>query len=133
MFSTPNKRINVTGGEYHRSHVTQYNVSDGTATRLANMEEGRYDHGCALIKNETMLSVMVAGGYDRSGNALESAALFDLTTATWSLAGQLNTGRHGTRMTTLPNSRVVVIGGWGGGSAPKYVEEYLKINHMSIH
>ena len=94
------------------SVVIEYNVTDGTSTRLQDMSEGRNYHGCTLISDDNMTAVIVAGGF-RGGYFLKSAELYDLSTALWRQAGELNYARDLTSMATLPGG-AVVMGGYNG-------------------
>jgi N-acetylneuraminic acid mutarotase len=80
-----------------------------------NLNRGRSGHTATLLQNG---KVLVAGGsvpgtvVDNFG-FLNSAELFDPTTGTWSVTGNLNTTRDGATATLLPNGKVLVAGGWG--------------------
>jgi hypothetical protein len=80
----PNGQILIAGGS-DVSDVTEsggpiasaelYDPATGAFTLTGSMEIARYEHIAALLNNG---SVMVAGGYDASGNPLASAELYSV-------------------------------------------------------
>jgi hypothetical protein len=74
------------------------------------MTTPRSGHSATLLPNGKAL---VAGGLTGAPGtgSLETAELYDPSTATWSLTGSLITPRSGHSATLLPNSKVLVAGG----------------------
>jgi N-acetylneuraminic acid mutarotase len=58
--------------------------------------------------------VLIAGGYNNS--ATSSANLFDPATNTWAIASSMSTTRYYHTMTALPSGKILVAGGWNGGT-----------------
>jgi uncharacterized repeat protein (TIGR02543 family) len=54
--------------------------------------------------------VLIAGGYN--GGALSSVEIYDPATETFSVIGNLGTGRDLHTATLLPNGKVLIAGGW---------------------
>ncbi|MFD9193227.1 DUF6603 domain-containing protein [Streptomyces phaeochromogenes] len=70
-------------------------------------------------------AVLVAGGRDRTGRALATAALFDPVRRTWTPARDLATARRGHTLTALADGRALVTGGLGAdGKALTTAEIY---------
>ncbi|MEJ3750512.1 kelch repeat-containing protein [Actinomycetes bacterium KLBMP 9797] len=61
--------------------------------------------------------VLVAGGADGTGAALDRAALYDPATKKWAATGALATGRRLHTVTLLDTGKVLVAGGVGGAAA----------------
>ena len=59
--------------------------------------------------------MLVVGGF-RNGDALATSELYDPASATWSPTGSLATARFKHTATLLPNSEVLVAGGYDGFS-----------------
>jgi hypothetical protein len=55
--------------------------------------------------------VLVLGGADPLGHALQSAELFDPNTSTFSSAGSMRVPRYGPGVALLTDGRVLVVGG----------------------
>ena len=73
----------------------------------------------ARLKNG---DVLVAGGWNtRTGSPLASAVRYDDKTKTWYPAGRLSK-RRATNLFTLPNGRVLAIGGFPGAKASDRVD-----------
>ncbi|MFO0755207.1 MAG: kelch repeat-containing protein [Byssovorax sp.] len=66
--------------------------------------------------------VLIAGGYNNS--ATNTANLFDPATNTWSIASGMSTSRYYHSMTNLPSGKILVAGGWNGGSYYASTEIY---------
>ena len=78
-----------------------------------NMNTARANHTASLLPNG---KVLVAGGWNLSGSALNSAELYDPLTGTWNSTGSLNTARSQHTATLLPSGKVLIAGGANGGS-----------------
>jgi len=74
----------------------------------ALMVVGRENHTATLLPDG---KVLLAGGWDGSGNILPSTELYDPATSTFSPAGSMGTGRVGHTATLLPNGKVLLAGG----------------------
>jgi hypothetical protein len=78
------------------------------------MTVARTAHTATLLPDG---KVLVAGGWigpDRDG-AATSAELYDPSSGTWSATGSMHGARAGQTATLLPDGRVLVAGGSGGG------------------
>ena len=73
------------------------------------MKSVRLDHAAVLLADGR---VLVAGGIDANGTALNTAEIYDPTTGHWTLTGPMPTPRAGFTMTVLPDGRVVAAGGY---------------------
>src|SRR5450432_2269941 len=74
-----------------------------------NMVTARLYHTSTLLPNG---KVLVAGGFDSSGNYLASAELYDPASGTWTPTGSLAGARDFHTATLLPNGKVLVAGGY---------------------
>ena len=70
--------------------VTRYNVVTGESKVMASMAEGRYGHGCALVKTKGRLAVLVAGGHK---GPKDTSELYDIENDTWESVGSLTSVR----------------------------------------
>lgn len=77
-----------------------------------SLSVARIGNSATLLSNG---KVLVAGGSQPifSGMPLNSSELYDPTTGTWSLTGNLNLARAGHTATLLSNGKVLVVGGSG--------------------
>ena len=111
----PNGKVLVAGG-FNRGVVGSAELYDpvaGTWSFTGNLNVARADHTATLLPNG---KVLVAGGtgtgIERDEQPWRSAELYDPATGTWSVTGNLNTGRlWGHTQTLLPNGKVLVAGG----------------------
>jgi hypothetical protein len=69
-------------------------------------------HTATLLHNGM---VLVAAGYDATGDVSASAELYDPATGTWTPTGSLNVARQAHTATLLANGKVLVAGGANGG------------------
>ena len=96
----------VTGGYRPRikylSSVDMYNLSDGTVTKLPNLNQGRSSHGCAKFKqhpSDVEWSYIVAGGY--SGSYLSSIEILYKGAKKWIKVNKLPARRSSLSMATI--------------------------------
>ncbi len=61
--------------------------------------------------------VLIAGGKDANGNMLQSAEIYNASTASFTATGNLNIARTGALAVLLPNGKVLVAGGSSDGTA----------------
>ena len=87
-------------------------MRDGTSVRMADMAHPRNMHGCSLVRNETFVGVLVAGGDG------PDSELLDLATGAWREVGPLAVARDTVKIVVL-KERILAVGGAGPG-----VEEF---------
>ena len=75
------------------------------------MNFAREDHTSTLLQNG---QVLVAGGFNR-GVVIASAELYNPTTRTWTVTGNMTIPRFQHTATLLPNGNVLVTGGNDNG------------------
>ncbi len=95
----------------------------GTFSYTGSMATARTEHAAALLANG---KVIVAGGLDRPDSVVpvSSAELFDPTTGTWGVTGNMTSVRQSHSATLLPNGKVLVAGGVGMGIGLATAELY---------
>ena len=99
-----------------------YNPDTGSWTATGNMTTPRMDHTATQLPNG---EVLVAGGTDYTDlnssptvfKVAASAELYDPGTGSWAVTGSMSTQRTGQTATILPDGKVLVTGGVGGGSS----------------
>lgn len=96
--------------------------TNGSVRALSALLTARAAHTATLLPNG---KVLLVGGFDRQGNALASAELFDPTTNTVAPTGALNMARQSHTATILLDGQVLIAGGYGdGGDYLASVERY---------
>jgi N-acetylneuraminic acid mutarotase len=108
-----------------------YDPSTRTWTTTAPMSGPRTGHTATLLLDGR---VLVAGGnpYEplpgcdtpSCSQELATAELYDPKTGHWTATGHMATGRAGHSATRLPDGRVLVTGGVGGGTSLRTTEIY---------
>jgi hypothetical protein len=93
------------------SSVQIYTSGSGWAAG-ESMKKTRLDHAAVLLADGR---VLVAGGTDANGTALNTAEIYDPKTGHWTMTGTMPTPRAGFTMTVLPDGRVVAAGGYSSG------------------
>jgi N-acetylneuraminic acid mutarotase len=80
----------------------------GTVISGPPLNFARYQHTANVFSNGTIL---VSGGLDWSGGAIDSVELYDYMINSWTLKANLNVGRYSHTSTLLNNGKVLVVGG----------------------
>lgn len=105
-----------------------YNPDTGSWTATGNMTTPRMDHTATQLPDG---EVLVVGGADFSvtdsngfPEVAASAELYDPGTGSWAVAASMSTQRAGQTATILPDGKVLVTGGVGGGPGAIVAELY---------
>jgi hypothetical protein len=88
--------------------VQVYTSGSGWAS-AESMKKTRVDDAAVLLGDGR---VLVAGGVDATGKALNTAETFDPATGHWTLTATMPTGRAGFTLSVLPDGRVIAAGGY---------------------
>jgi len=106
-------KVLVTGGILNGSpfsHAELYDPGTETWSVAGNFNRARWGYTQTQLANG---KILVAGGTEGEfwGETLNSCELYDPSTGTWSLTGDLNVGRLSHTATLLTNGNVLVTGG----------------------
>ncbi|HEX8698327.1 MAG TPA: kelch repeat-containing protein [Myxococcaceae bacterium] len=103
--------------------MEMYDLASGTWSTAGTMPTARYEHTATLLPNG---KVLFAGGYTNgSGSASTAVAeLYDPASGTWSATAPMATARGGHTATLLSNGKVLVTGGYRGGTHFASAEMY---------
>ena len=110
------------GGEQTRSasdtdalgSAELYDPTTNTWSATGSLNAARYWHTATLLQDGRVLAVGGSNDGDLT-SALSSAELYDPLFGKWSMAGDLGGGGVWHTATLLPNGKVLVAGGNGGG------------------
>ncbi len=121
----PDGKVLLTGGGVYANTPSAelYDPASGTWTAARPLATTRFYHSATLLQDGRVLVTGGAPG-QRSTNALASAELYDPTTGTWTSTGSMNVARRDHTATLLPDGKVLVTGGSGGGSRQNTAELY---------
>jgi hypothetical protein len=121
----PTGKVLVMGGLVSRSggvsiktdQAELYDPASHTFTPTGSMTAARFDFTATLLRNGR---VLVVGGSDMSDGIdnLASAELYDPSTGKFTATGSMVQGRAGHTATLLNDGRVLIAGGFGGGTQP---------------
>jgi hypothetical protein len=104
--------ITTSDGRSTISTAELFDPTTGKWTRTASMNVGRNSHTATLMLDGR---VLVAGGNDKTGNALSSAEIYDPLLEQWTLTGTMNAPRatHAAALieTGIDTGKVIVIAG----------------------
>jgi len=113
----PNGKVLVAGGSGGGSY-TNYNTSAelfdpvvGTWIPTGSLTSGRFNHTAILLNNG---KAIVSGGVNNMGGSIDPSAsseIFDPLVGIWVSTGSFTINRYNHTMTSLPNGKVLVIGG----------------------
>lgn len=117
----PSGKVLVVGGAYAEAlpSAELYDPETNTWSDAANLNFARLQHTATLLANG---KVLIAGGAQDSGAqdigdsffsgpAIASTELYDSSTNTWSVVGNLGTARTRHSATLLNSGKVLVVGG----------------------
>lgn len=113
----------VTGTNTYLASVEMYDPATGTFTAKASMPAARGDTNAALLPNG---NVMVMGGYNPTNGHMKTAVIYDVASNSWSSVTSQMISPHsaGTAVVVLADGRIVIGGGWNGGSGVSAIELY---------
>lgn len=94
-----------------------------------HLNDSRYDHSQIVMRDETIL---VVGG-TQTGKTLSSVELIDLLTGEVRMIGHLIEPRSETKLTLLPDGRVLVVGGIGADARPSGLIEVIDAVEDTIY
>ena len=110
--------------------ATAVAVASAQFAQTASMHYARRGHTATLLADG---KVLVAGGYDASGNCLATAEVFDPASQTWNAtASAMSTARchHAAVLLTDESGRVFITGGVdNAGNYLQTTEEYDPVTH----
>ena len=107
-----------------------YDPSTGQWTATGSLAESRADHAAVLLVDGR---VLVSGGFGiRQGpligqvgvSNISSMEVYDPSNGIWSPAGHMSVRRHGHEAMSLPDNRVLIVGGASEGTATNAVEVF---------
>jgi hypothetical protein len=91
-----------------------FDPGSGSFTATSSMKSQRASHTATLLANG---KVLVAGGWDYSGNVLGTAEIYDPATGKFVATGSLVVPRYSHTATLLPGGKVLIVGGGGSRSS----------------
>jgi hypothetical protein len=106
------------GGVSVQSNLAElYRMSNHTFVATGSMAQPRSMHTATLLRDGR---VLVVGGSDFSDgfNNLATAEIYDPITGRFTATGSMAQGRAGHTATLLADGRVLITGGFGGGTLP---------------
>ncbi|MBM3948171.1 MAG: hypothetical protein FJ312_02815 [SAR202 cluster bacterium] len=92
--------------------------SPGTFTKVGDLKESRSAHTAVVLQDG---KVFTAGGrgvaFNFGTGRVQSAEFYDPATGEWTLTDEMSRERNSIALAVLPDGKVLVAGGSGGGSA----------------
>jgi hypothetical protein len=83
-------------------------------TAIGSLSTGRVESAVAVLPSG---KVLMAGGFDTSGQSLASTEIYNPASHAWSAGGAMPAGRGQAAAVTLQNGQVLVVGGETDGSS----------------
>ena len=117
-------RVFVAGGMVRNGEFLAdselYDPADGKFTTAAKMSTRRVSHTATLLLDgRVLIAGGIAGRHQANGHwtgeVVASTELFDPAKGTFTPTGSLNTARSSHAAVLLPNGKVLILGGSGGG------------------
>ncbi|MEP6638489.1 MAG: kelch repeat-containing protein, partial [Chloroflexota bacterium] len=118
-------RATYVGGGTVLASAEIFDPRTGRWSAAAAMPTRRYVHAAVRLGDGRIL---VAGGWSSTvldARSLQSAAIFDPKTGEWAPEGDMTTGRAQFAMASLPDGRVLAVGGFSPEAAPQASAELL--------
>jgi hypothetical protein len=114
-------RVLVAGGAGTQGSTELYDPDTGQWTPAGSLNLTRYQHTATLLPDGT---VLVAGGACMAPctSPGTSAEIFDPSTGVWTPAGNMSSGHNLHAAVLLNNGKVLVAGGYAGGTASASAE-----------
>lgn len=118
----PNGQVLIVGGSFGGGSPELYDPATGAFSFTGSLNVMRYNHTAALLPNGL---VLIAGGDDVLDASVKHATceLYDPTTGSFSLTGNLISARGFHTATVLSDGSVLIAGGYNAGmltSAERY-------------
>jgi len=115
----PNGKVLLAGGRNSTSltEADLYDYTTGTWTATGAMAQGRYFFTFMLLPTG---KVLAAGGGHYVGSSITYLAdceLYDPVSGTWTATGSMKESSSGAACTLMPDSKVLIVGGYGAGGA----------------
>jgi N-acetylneuraminic acid mutarotase len=112
----PDGRVLVAGGYANRvlASAELFDPATGRWSPTGSLNVARYGLTLTTLADGTVLGVRGSDSDDLQ-DALKSTERYDPTTGTWQMAGDAGVGSVMHTATRLPNGRVLIAGGNGGG------------------
>ncbi|MEK2646228.1 kelch repeat-containing protein [Bdellovibrio sp. BCCA] len=117
--------LNATNSTVALSSAEIYDPETGSWSQAASLPQERLNHTATALQDGKVLIVGGAINNSVSTTCLNTAALYDPTSNTWSAAASLVTGRCYHSATLLSDGRVMVIGGRTENSLALGISNYL--------
>ncbi len=111
--------------EVVNTQVIRWDHTTGKLRSAESMPVGLYFHSAALLADGRVLLVGGSGaiGLHQSADPVTTAEIYDPVARSWSIAAPLPAARYQALATTLPDGRVLLVGGYGMGLGASYPGE----------
>lgn len=117
-----NGKVLVVGGYKDSVYLSQVEIySAGTWSNAAPITTARAFHTATLLANG---KVLIVGGDNNGGTAIDTSELFDPSTSAWARTGSLTIARNRHTATLLTNGNVLITGGNNADGALSSAEIY---------
>jgi WD40 repeat protein len=114
----PNGKVLIAGGIDYSADGTPiftsaelYDADKGTWNSAASMAVPRFKHAAVLLASGEVLVVGGTSTEPSNDRALASAEIYNSVAGTWRTVGSMATGRELVKAVSLPNGKVLAVGG----------------------